>query len=338
MTTKTDYPRPRRVAGARIHHPRERLCRPEFFVYGLVLLGLFLPSPASRAAPIYASIVYDVDRAMVLHEANADAHTQPASLTKIMTLYMVFAALDAGRLTLSQKLPVSAHAACMQPTRLGLRKRQTIVARDAILALITHSANDAAVVLAEAIGNTEAQFAERMTREARRIGMLDTSFHNASGLPDRRQHTSARDMLRLGVALMRRFPHHYRLFSTTRFTFKGRSYRNHNRLLGRYPGTDGIKTGYVRASGFNLVASATRDGHRLIGVVLGGRSAAWRDRHMSGLLDVAFASLARSKTSARPVSLAIPDAGRAEPAFPAPESRRRSLPSRGLRRAPVAGR
>ncbi|MGH6802501.1 MAG: D-alanyl-D-alanine carboxypeptidase family protein [Methyloceanibacter sp.] len=292
---ETDCTRSRRAADGKGNSSTKISCQADFLGYAIMLLGLLLFSPASRAAPTYASIVYDVDKAVVLHEANADARTQPASLTKIMTLYMVFAALDTDRLTLTQRLPVSAHAARMQPTRLGLRKRQTIGVRDAILALITHSANDAAVLLAEAVGKTESHFAHRMNREARRLGMLDTSFRNASGLPDRRQHTTARDMLRLGVALLRRFPHYYRLFSTARFSFNGRTYRNHNRLLGRYLGADGIKTGYVRASGFNLVASATRNGHRLVGVVLGGKSAAWRDKHMSGLLDVGFTALARPR-------------------------------------------
>ncbi len=295
MTTKTD--RKRQAVDGDGVCPSRRVRQRGIVAYGWVLLALLVGSPASQAAPAYASIVYDMDNAVVLHEAGADTRTQPASLTKIMTLYMVFAALDAGRITLSQKLPVSAHAASMQPTRLGLRKRQTIGVRDAILALITHSANDAAVVLAEALGKTEADFADRMNREARRIGMLDTSFRNASGLPDPRQQTTARDMLRLGVALMRRFPHHYQLFSTARFSFKGRSYRNHNRLLGRYAGVDGIKTGYVRASGFNLVASAARKDRRLVGVVLGGKSAAWRDRHMSGLLDAAFVRLEGARSA-----------------------------------------
>ena len=169
--------------------------------------------------------------------------------------------------------------------------------------------------------------------------MLDTSFRNASGLPDRRQHTSARDMLRLGVALMRRFPHYYRLFSTDRFTFKGRTYHNHNRLLGRYLGADGIKTGYVRASGFNLVASATRNDHRLVGVVLGGKSAAWRDRHMSGLLDVAFAALARFEGDRCGGIRGHPHASGIQQAFLAAKRRRRgSVSSGGMRGAPVARR
>lgn len=330
---ETDYTRSRRAADSKGVYRTKLSRQPDFLGYGFVLLGLLLSSPASLAAPTYASIVYDVDNAVVLHEANADARTQPASLTKLMTLYMVFAALDADRLTLTQRLPVSAHAARMQPTRLGLRKSQTIGVRDAILALISHSANDAAVVLAEAVGKTESHFAHLMTREAQWLGMVDTSFRNASGLPDRRQHTTARDMLRLGVALMRRFPHYYRLFSTERFTFKGRTYHNHNRLLGRYLGADGIKTGYVRASGFNLVASATRNDHRLVGVVLGGKSAAWRDQHMSGLLDVAFAALARSRAAAPAVSAAILTPQRA---FPAAKPRRRgSVSSGGMRGASV---
>lgn len=336
---ETDYTRSRRVADGNGAYPTTLARQPAFLGYAFVLLGLLISSPASPAAPTYASIVYDVDNAEVLHQANADARTQPASLTKLMTLYMVFAALDADRLTLTQRLPVSAHAACMQRTRLGLRKRQTIGVRDAILALITHSANDAAVVLAEAVGKTESHFAHRMNREARRLGMLDTSFRNASGLPDRQQHTTARDMLRLGVALMHRFPHYYRLFSTDRFTFKGRTYHNHNRLLGRYLGADGIKTGYVRASGFNLVASATRNDHRLVGVVLGGKSATWRDRHMSGLLDVAFAALARSMAAAPAVSAAILTPAALMRAFPAAKPRRRgSVSSGGMRGASVTRR
>lgn len=262
------------------------------FGYGFVIFNLVLFSATSHAGPTYASIIYDLESARVLHEVNADARTQPASLTKIMTLYLVFDALEGAQITLTQKLPVSSHAATMQPTRLGLRRGQTIRVYDAILSLITHSANDAAVVLAEALGKTEARFALLMNHQARQLGMHDTAFRNASGLPDRMQYTTGRDMMRLAVALLQRFPAYYRLFSTTRFVYKGRTYRNHNRLLTRYQGSDGIKTGYVRASGFNLIASATRSGRRLIGVVLGGRSALWRDQHMATLLDDGFAALA----------------------------------------------
>lgn len=282
-------------------------------------LSLLLFPPASPAGPTYASIVYDAERGMVLHEDNADARTQPASLTKIMTLYLAFSALEQGRLTLGQKLPISNHAARMQPTRLGLRRGQTITVQDAILALITHSANDAAVVLAEALGRTEAGFARTMNEEARRLGMKDTWFRNASGWPDARQYTTARDMLRLGLAVMRRHPIYYRLFSTKRFIYKGRVYHNHNHLLERYPGSDGIKTGYVRASGFNLVASAARSGRRLIGVVLGGRSSLWRDRHMAALLDAGFAAAARASPSETlPHTTALSDRSQRQ----APNSRR----------------
>jgi D-alanyl-D-alanine carboxypeptidase len=242
---------------------------------------------ASRAA-VGASILIDADTGKVLSEDDADAITYPASLTKMMTLYLTFEAMHAGRLRLDQYLPVSADAASHAPTKLGLRPGDSVVVRDLILGLVTRSANDAAAVLAEGMAGSEWAFAGRMTNKARQIGMTRTVFRNASGLPDPGQFTTARDMAQLALSLYRDFPQEYRYFSTPEFTFRGRAIPNHNHLLQSYEGADGIKTGYIRASGFNLAASALRGGHRLIGVVMGGHSSSSRDREMVALLDHGF--------------------------------------------------
>jgi D-alanyl-D-alanine carboxypeptidase len=240
-------------------------------------------------APVSASIVLDADTGRVLSEDNADAITYPASLTKLMTLYLTFEDLDSGRLRLDQYLPISAEAASRPPTKLGLRAGDEVSVQDLILGVVTRSANDAAVVLAEGqAGGNEAAFADRMTRKARELGMTETVFCNASGLPDPEQHTSARDMAQLALALYHDFPREYGYFATRAFDFRGRIIVGHDHLLDWYPGADGLKTGYIHASGFNLVTSAVRDGHRLIGVVLGGPSAGIRDREMAALLDQGF--------------------------------------------------
>ena len=277
-------------------------------IVALMVVGITI-APPLQAHPRYASIVIDARSGAVIHEFNADHRRQPASLTKMMTLYLIFEALEQQQLRLDQQLRVSAHASRMQATRLGLRRGQMIGVGDAILALITHSANDAAVVLAEALGATETNFARLMTLKARYLGMPNTLFYNASGLPDRRQYSCARDMVTLGLALLNDFPRHYPMFATKHFRYKGRSYRNHNHLLGGYTGSDGIKTGYVRASGFNLVASARRGDRRLVAAVLGGQSARSRDRQMVELLDAGFTSLAFVKkvaSLAGPPALAAP--------------------------------
>lgn len=240
----------------------------------------------------YASIVIDTETGRVLHETNADTRNYPASLTKIMTLYMAFDALDSGKWTLNTKLKVSRRAEGMAPSKLGLKRGQTLSVKDAILALVTKSANDAAVVVAEGLGGTESKFARIMTNRARALGMKRTTFRNASGLPNRRQLSTARDMSILGVRIREDFPHYYEYFSRTHFKYGKRTYKNHNNLLTSYEGTDGIKTGYIRASGFNLVASVQRDEGRLIGVVFGGRTAKSRDRHLKKLLDKGFKKLA----------------------------------------------
>ena len=255
----------------------------------------------------YAAIVLDADTGRVLHTANPDTRNYPASLTKMMTLYLVFEALEAGQLTLKQRLPVSARAAGMTPSKLGVKRGESITVETVILALVTKSANDAAVVVAEFLGGTEAKFARLMTKKARSIGMHRTSFRNASGLPNRRQLSTARDMAMLARRLVKDFPQQYRYFSRKRYTFRGKKFKNHNALLRTYPGTDGIKTGYIRASGFNLAASVTRNGRRLIGVVFGGRTAKSRDRHMAKLLERAFKKA--SVKTAKPPSLPKPKRG-----------------------------
>ncbi|GAB4392216.1 MAG: D-alanyl-D-alanine carboxypeptidase family protein [Kiloniellaceae bacterium] len=255
------------------------------------LAGLTVLAP-SEAAARYASIVVDADTGQVLHAVNADTRNYPASLTKMMTLYMVFEALEKGTLKLDQRLPVSKRASGMPPSKLGLKRGDTISVENAILALATKSANDVAVVIAEALAGKETTFAKKMTEKARELGMSRTTFRNASGLPNRGQKSTARDMARLGKALMEDFPQYYHFFSVRSFAYKGRTYRNHNRLLKGYNGTDGIKTGYTRASGFNLVSSVERNGRRVIAVVFGGKTAKSRDRHMVKLLDRGFTKLA----------------------------------------------
>lgn len=260
-------------------------------------LALSLVLPGSAKAR-YASIVVDAGTGEILHQVNADTPNYPASLTKMMTLYLAFQALESGKLKMDQKLPVSRRAAGISPSKLGLRRGQSIRVKDAILALVTKSANDAAVVLAEALGGTEIKFALKMTAAARTLGMKRTTFRNASGLPNRRQLSTARDMAALAQALIDNYPQYYKYFSTAKFTYNGRTYANHNNLLGHYEGTDGIKTGYTRASGFNLAASTVRDGRRLIAVVFGGKTARSRDTHITSLLDKGFAT----KGLTRPVT------------------------------------
>ena len=239
----------------------------------------------------YSAIVVDALNGQTLHIHDADGLRFPASLTKMMTLYLTFEALAEGRLSFGTQIPVSANAAEQSPTKLGLRPGQTLTVRDAVLGLITKSANDAACALAEAMAGSEPRFAELMTRKARQLGMSQTIYRNASGLPDLEQHTTARDQATLALHLQRDFPQQYALFSTEEFRFRGATHPNHNHLLKMYPGVDGLKTGFIIASGFNLAASAKRDGHRIIGVVFGGATSHTRDLRMVQLLDHGFARL-----------------------------------------------
>jgi D-alanyl-D-alanine carboxypeptidase len=269
-------------------------------------------------SPAFSSIIVDGNSGATLSANNPDASRHPASLTKIMTLYLLFERLEAGKLKLDSEMEVSEHASDQAPTKLDLHPGQTIRVEDAIKGLVTRSANDAAVVIAEAIAGDEGEFAKLMTRKARALGMSKTTYRNASGLPDDDQVTTARDQSTLGRAIQDRFPRYYRYFSTTAFNYRGHSIRNHNRLLGNVEGVDGIKTGYTRASGFNLVTSMRRGNRHLVGVVLGGRSGGSRDAIMRNLLaeNLEKASTTRTATAIteRNGSDASADVAESEPA------------------------
>jgi D-alanyl-D-alanine carboxypeptidase len=274
-------------------------------------------APSAFDNPRYAAIVVDANSGATLRQSNADSLRHPASLAKIMTLYLLFERIEAGKLKLSTPLSVSEQAAAQAPTKLGLIAGQSITVEDAIKALITKSANDAAVVVAEALAGSEEDFARLMTRKARALGMTRTVYRNASGLPDDDQVTTARDQARLGVLIQERFPRFYRYFSLANFTYRGSKMRNHNHLLGQLAGVDGIKTGYTRASGYNLVTSMRRGGRHIVAVVLGGNSASQRDAHMRALIErhIAEASLKRPEVKvARAPQTAEPrTAAHAEP-------------------------
>ena len=244
---------------------------------------------SSAFAATYAALIMDAETGRVLKAVEPDTPNYPASLTKMMTLYLVFDALQRKEWTLDKPLKVSARAARQPASRLGLPPGSSIAVKDAILALVTKSANDIATTVAEGMDKSERDFALRMTSMARKLGMKNTTFRNASGLFHRGQTTTARDMAILARALLRDFPQQYHYFATPAFTYKGQTHRNHNGLLESYDGLDGIKTGYINASGFNLVASATRGGRRLIGIVFGGQTATTRNRQMAQLLDAGFA-------------------------------------------------
>lgn len=236
----------------------------------------------------YASIVVDMDTHEVLHARNADETRYPASLTKVMTLYMLFDAIEAGELTLDDRLMVSRFAASQAPSNLKLRANSSIKVRDAIGALVTKSANDVAVVVAERLGRTETRFSQLMTAKAKSLGMENTRFTNASGLPDKRQVSTARDLAILAEAMIVNHGASYHYFTTPRFSWAGKTYKNHNELLTSVEGVDGIKTGYTRASGFNLMTSAKRGDHRIIVIMLGGSTSKSRNAHVTALVEAAF--------------------------------------------------
>lgn len=273
----------------------------KWILRGLLALACAIPLCLAATASIAktknrdASIVIETSTNRPLYTEHADSLRYPASLTKVMTLYLLFEELQTGRMTLDSKLKVSRRAANQAPSKLGVRAGQSLTVEQAILALITKSANDVAVVIAEAISGSEARFATRMTHQAREMGMRKTRFRNASGLPNRQQLTTARDMALLGQRVMEDFPEYYHYFSTDSFSWKGRTYRSHNKLLKQYQGTDGIKTGYTRASGFNVITSAQNGTHRVVAVVMGGRTANSRDAEMRVLLDRAFDRLDHPK-------------------------------------------
>jgi len=266
-------------AQARTHHHRMRVPLPAFLHF--------------TAQPKYAAIVVDAKTGEVLYEQSPDAHRYPASITKIMTMYLAFEELSNGKLSLTDNLVVSPHAAAQAPSKIGIRQGGTIPVGDAMNAIAVKSANDMAVAMAEKMGGTESHFAEMMTAKAKQLGMNNTQFVNASGLPDTRQLSTARDISILSRAVLRDYPQYYTYFSKREFTWKGQTTKNHNHLLGQMPGVDGIKTGFTNASGFNLAASAVRDNRRLIAVVMGGSSTAARDSHVADLLDAGFTVLHR---------------------------------------------
>jgi D-alanyl-D-alanine carboxypeptidase len=274
---------------------------------------------SAGAPPIAAAIVVDMNTGIILDSQAPDTPRYPASLTKMMTLYVLFGCLKDGKISLSSDLTVTPHAEIQAPTKLGLKQGMTIKVEDAIKALVTQSANDAAVTIAENLAGTEENFARYMTQTARSIGMANTTFRNASGLPDDEQVTTARDMATLATHLIHDYPEYYGVFETRYFTYSGRKYRNHNHLLFGYKGTDGIKTGYTKASGFNLTASVHRGDKHLVAVVLGGKTGSQRDAAMRALLDKNFAAASESKpTKEQLVAALVSPSGGPTPA-PVPQ-------------------
>ena len=264
----------------------------------LAVFALGVVAGAAQANSKFAAVTVDARTGAILYDDSSNSLRHPASLTKMMTLYIVFQELKAGRIKLSTPLRVSRRAAGMAPSKLGLKPGSTITVELAIKALIVKSANDVAATVGENLGGSEAAFASRMTKVAHSIGMSRTVYRNASGLPSSSQVTTARDQATLGLRLMRDFPQYYPYFRSTQFVFKGRTIRGHNRLVGNYAGTDGIKTGYVNASGFNLVTSTRRGEKRLVGVVLGGKTASRRNSYMMTMLERAFKKARNGRTIA----------------------------------------
>lgn len=264
----------------------KRLC---ICLFLLVFCVVAAPAHAAKSGnEKYASLVLDAQTGKVISSRYADKTVHPASLTKMMTLYMVFRELEAGRLTLNSRVPVSKHAAGQPPSKAGVAAGKSVRVEDIIGLLVTRSANDMAAAIGEKISGTESRFGEDMTKVARAMGMNKTRFTNASGLPDPRQVTSARDMAILARALIYHYPQYYHYFSIQNYSFNGQNYHSHNRMMKTFEGMDGLKTGFINSSGFNLVASAKRDGRRLIGVVFGGRSWQTRNDHMGELLNAGF--------------------------------------------------
>ena len=287
-----------------------------------LLLTLLTFSGHAFAKPVSSNILVDAVSGEVLSSSNADVSTYPASLTKMMTLYLLFDALKHGQIKLSDQIVFSDHAAAQDATNLAVSEGASIRVETAILAVVVRSANDAATAIGERIAGSEWAFAKKMTQTARSLGMTNTVFLNANGLPNPGQRTTARDMAILGVALLRDFPEYYHYFAAERFTYRGVQYAGHNRVLNKFDGADGIKTGYIRASGFNLVTSAERNGRRLVGVIMGGESPYIRDKQMVSLMTKGFKSSVGTGTQ---LALSAPNSAGAakkpaEVAVPAPVS------------------
>ena len=267
------------------------ICTGLKYIFAACLLSCALVSGAHASV---SSIIIDAETGDVLSSSNADSLRYPASLTKLMTLYITFNALDKGLIKFEDKLPVSRNAANRSPSKLGLKKGETITVRDAVLALIVKSANDCATVLAEGLGYSEENFAKTMTEVAQELGLKNTTFKKASGLPNRAQKTTARDMALLGAAMYHHFPEYYKLFATKKFTYNGRTYYTHNHLLKSFEGADGMKTGFTNAAGYNIVTSAERDGHRVIAVTMGHNTIRQRDTKVASLMKKGLQKLAMS--------------------------------------------
>lgn len=274
------------------------------WVFALAFFCAILSLQASPAQAGYAHFIMDANTGKVLAAQNADVLNHPASLTKMMTLYMTFEALHAGRIRWDQKIRMSRNGAAVIPSKLYVREGQTFTVREAVYGMIVKSANDMAEGMGDHLGGSEAQFAQMMTRKARQLGMTKTVFRNASGLPSKSQVTTARDMAKLGLALQRDFPKEYGLFAMESFSFRGKRIRGHNNLMYRYQGMDGIKTGYTNASGFNLVSAINHNGRRVVGVVLGGKTARSRDAQMAALLDKAMPQASRNRNTEQLVASA----------------------------------
>lgn len=260
----------------------------------LMFAGIAVAAGPALSASGSAAIVVDARTGKVLYSSNADTKRYPASLTKMMTLYLLFEAIDRGDVSMNSRITMSKFAASQPPSKLGLKAGKTILVEDAILALITRSANDVATAIGEHLAGSESAFARRMTERARQLGMSGTTFRNAHGLPNTSQVTTARDMATLGRALQQHFPEYFKLFATRSFTYGGARIANHNRLLGNVEGVNGIKTGYTRASGYNLVTSVDRNGRRIVAVVMGGSSGRARDQKMAGLIEDYISRASRS--------------------------------------------
>ncbi|MFW6027361.1 MAG: serine hydrolase [bacterium] len=282
-----------------------------------VASGAADPASANRK---YAAIVIDGKTGEVLFSRKADYRRYPASLTKVMTLYMVFEALEEGKLKLTEKIPMSKRCAGMPPSDLRMKPGEKVAVKKAIVALIVRSANDVACAVAEKLGGTETKFAVKMTKKARAIGMKKSKFRNASGLYHRGQITTARDMATLALRIQKDFPQYYHFFKSLKVTWKGRTWSTHNRLMKYFPGADGLKTGYIRASGFNLITSARRGNMHLVGVVMGGRKSRSRDGHMVNILERNFARLLKRDKYVYPIADRLPEV-RPKPNFAAIESR-----------------
>ena len=299
----------------------------------LTLLCLLLWTVPNQAiAGKYAALVIDASTDKVLYARRAKDKRFPASITKVMTLYMLFEAIQNGRFTMDSRLKVSRKATQARPSKLGLGRGTRIKVKDAIGTLITKSANDVAVVVAEAISGTEKKFAAAMTRKARSLGMKNTTFRNASGLPNSRQVTTAYDIATLAQRIRKDFPKYYSLFKMKSYTFRKQRYRNHNRLLGNYPGIEGLKTGYIHASGYNLVAVAKRNNQRIIAIVFGGKTGVRRDKEVKRLLNLGFARLPKHRVLRAPLRPGTAKKRRAQRVLRVP-LRRQNVPKIQVARA-----